>query len=157
MLYRTQHEIHLRNILNQIFTNSKLSSQLAFKGGTCLYIFYKLDRFSIDLDFNCLVDNLDKETLTKILDQYCLEESSFSNKRFTWFWLVSYLKGKMNIKIEVSKRDYPDTYELKDLLGVKIKCMTIDCMFAHKLCAITDRKRLVNRDLYDTLFMFKNI
>jgi hypothetical protein len=27
-------------------------------------------------------------------------------------------------------------------------------MFAHKLCAITDRKKLQNRDLYDAHFMF---
>jgi len=59
----------------------------------------------------------------------------------------------MKVKIEVSKRDYPDTYEIKDLLGIPVKVMTKDCMFAHKLCAITDRKRLQNRDLYDTYFM----
>ena len=28
-------------------------------------------------------------------------------------------------------------------------------MFAHKLCAITDRKKLQNRDLYDSWFMFE--
>ena len=27
-------------------------------------------------------------------------------------------------------------------------------MFAHKLCAITDRQKLQNRDLYDAHFMF---
>jgi len=62
----------------------------------------------------------------------------------------------MKIKVEVSKRDYPDTYETKDLLGIPIKVMTKDCMFAHKLCAITDRAKLQNRDLYDTYFMLKN-
>jgi hypothetical protein len=29
-------------------------------------------------------------------------------------------------------------------------------MFAHKLCAITERKVLQNRDLYDSWFMFSN-
>lgn len=155
MLNRKQHEIHLRSILNSIFDHKILSTQLAFKGGTCLYLFYGLDRFSTDLDLNCLSKELDVKLMDSILENYAVEETNFSDKRFTWFWLISYIKGHMNIKIEVSKRNYPDTYELKDLLGVKVKCMTKDCMFAHKLCAITDRKKLANRDLYDALFMFQ--
>ncbi|MBF0106892.1 MAG: hypothetical protein HQM16_16390 [Deltaproteobacteria bacterium] len=27
--------------------------------------------------------------------------------------------------------------------------MTLSCLFAHKLCAIADRKKMANRDLYD--------
>lgn len=154
MLNRSLHDTHLRKILNNIFENKTLASQLAFKGGTCLYLFYGLDRFSTDLDFNALTENLDVEEITKVIGDYGIEDSNFTDKRLTWFWLLNYAKKTMNIKLEVSKRDYPDTYEIKEMLGVRIKCMTQDCMFAHKLCAITDRSKLANRDLYDTLFMF---
>lgn len=30
-------------------------------------------------------------------------------------------------------------------------------MFAHKLCAVTDRRQMVNRDLYDTWWLLKQI
>jgi predicted nucleotidyltransferase component of viral defense system len=154
MLNRSLHETHLRKILNNIFENKTLASQLAFKGGTCLYLFYGLDRFSTDLDFNTLTENLDTDEITKVISDYGIEDSNFTDKRLTWFWLLAYAKRTMRIKLEVSKRDYPDTYEIKEMLGVRIKCMTQDCMFAHKLCAITDRSKLANRDLYDALFMF---
>jgi predicted nucleotidyltransferase component of viral defense system len=155
MLNKTNHEIHMRGILSALFSHHTLATQLAFKGGTCLYFFYGLDRFSTDLDFNALTDNLDIKAIDSEIQQYAVASMTHTNKRSTWFWLLSYQKNAMNIKLEISKRDYPDTYELKELLGVRICCMTRDCMFAHKLCAITDRKKLANRDLYDALFMFR--
>jgi predicted nucleotidyltransferase component of viral defense system len=126
MLNRSLHDTHLRKILNNLFENKTLTSQLAFKGGTCLYMFYGLDRFSTDLDFNALTENLDVEEITKVLGDYGIEDSNFTDKRLTWFWLLNYAKKTMNIKLEVSKRDYPDTYEIKEMLGVRIKCMTQD-------------------------------
>ena len=153
MLNRNLHETHLRRLLAGIFGDKVLNTQLAFKGGTCLFMFYELDRFSTDLDFNCLCDNIDTERLVKLFQDYQIQEQT--NKHNTWFWLLSYGKNTVKIKIEISKRSYPDNYELKDLLGLKIPIMTQDCMFAHKLCAITDRKIMQNRDLYDTLWMLK--
>jgi len=154
MLNQKTHETHLRRLLSAIYLNRDLQNTLGFKGGTCLYMFHNLDRFSTDLDFNCLVDDLDIEALNQIFKDYEIQD--YSNKYHTWFWLLSYQKTQMKIKVEVSKREYPDTYETKDLLGIPVKVMTKDCMFAHKLCAITDRAKLQNRDLYDTYFMLKN-
>ena len=153
MLNRNLHETHLRRLLSSIFDDKVLNTQLAFKGGTCLYMFYALDRFSTDLDFNCVGDSVDSERLTNLFSEYQIQEQT--NKHNTWFWLLSYGKDTVKIKIEISKRDFPDEYELRNLLGIKIPIMTRDCMFAHKLCAITDRKILQNRDLYDTLWMLK--
>lgn len=126
---------------------------MAFKGGTCLYIFYGLNRFSTDLDFNLRSEKLDHEEITKILKKY-LNIEDFSSKRNTWFWLGSYEKGLQKIKIEISKRDYPDKYINKNYFGILIPTMDPEFMLAHKLCAIMDRKKLQNRDLFDTWFMF---
>lgn len=153
MLTRNTHETHLRRLLSLIFTNRKLSNSLAFKGGTCLYMFYNLDRFSTDLDFNLVDDNFLPENMNEVLTDYIIQD--YFEKYNTWFWLLSYEKTQMKIKIEISKRNFPDNYEVKELLGIPLKVMTADCMFAHKLCAITDRKKLQNRDLYDTYFMLK--
>ena len=154
MLDRIQHEMIFKKVLRDIYQNNNLQAKIAFKGGTCLYMFHKLDRFSTDLDFNIIEDDFDPEEITKILKTYLKIEEY--NKRYTYFWLGSYEKGKQKIKLEMSKRDYPDSYVNVDFYGLTIPTLSKSCMFAHKLCAITDRKKVVNRDLYDSYFMFKN-
>ncbi len=154
MLDLKKHEQILKNILRDIYTNQYLQAALAFKGGSCLYMFYGLDRFSVDLDFNLRTENFNPDNVTKILKDYIRIDDQ-ENERFTWFWLGSYEAGKQRIKLEISKRDYPDKYINKDFYGITIPIMEPSCMFAHKLCAITDRKVLKNRDIYDAHFMFK--
>jgi len=46
------HRLFMIKILKDIYSNFELSSLLGFKGGTALYLFYELPRFSVDLDFN---------------------------------------------------------------------------------------------------------
>ena len=160
MLDRKKHEIILKNILREIYQHPVLQSQLAFKGGTCLYLFYGLPRFSTDLDFSLVsgVTGTDFEPamLTEILHKN-LSVKEFSDKRFTWFWLGSYEKGFQQIKVEISKREYPDKYDLQDFLGVSIRTLDLATMFAHKLCAVQDRREMVNRDLYDTMWLLKQL
>lgn len=153
MLDKTKHEQFLKNILRDMYTTTDLEGKLAFKGGTCLYLFYGLDRFSVDLDFNLLAEDFNDQLVTDILTKYLTIDDQF-NKYFTWFWLGSYEKGNPKIKVEINKRDYPDNYINKDFYGLTIPTMAPDSMFAHKLCAITDRKKLQNRDLFDAHFMF---
>ncbi len=154
MLNKERHEIILKQILKDIFKNDKLQGQLAFKGGTCLYIFYNLNRFSTDLDFNLTSKDFNFEELAKILEKYIKIEDFFS-KRNTWFWIGTYEKGLQKIKVEISKREFSDKYVNQNYFGVLIPTMQPEYMFAHKLCAITDRKKLQNRDLFDSWFMFE--
>lgn len=155
MLHVPKHEQILKNILRDIYTDPSLQSSLAFKGGTCLFMFYGLDRFSVDLDFNLRSDTFDDERLNQIIEKH-LRVVDRENKRNTWFWLGSYEKAFQKVKVEVSKRDYPDQYTTKDFYGLTVPIMEAATMFAHKLCAITDRKKLQNRDLYDAHFMFSH-
>jgi len=155
MLDRSPHEINLKRILRDLYADPVLAAQLVFKGGTCLYLFHELDRFSVDLDFSLRGEDLDEGRITAIVDNY-LQVKQSSNKYHTYFWLGSFEKGKQKIKIEVSKRDYPDTYEIKDFFGLSVCCLDQASLFAHKLCAVTDRAELYSRDLYDCWFMFKH-
>ncbi len=154
MLKIDKHEILLKQILKDIYKNKILRGQLAFKGGTCLYMFYGLERFSTDLDFNHLSNDLDEKELTSIISNY-LKIDEMHSKKNTWIWIGSYEKGLQKIKIEINKRKYPDKYINIDFLGISIPTMQPEYMFAHKLCAITDRKILQNRDLFDSWFMFQ--
>ncbi len=148
-----RHDLILKQILRDFFKHEYLQGQLALKGGTCLYLFYGLNRFSTDLDLNLRSDTLNYEDISEIVSKY-LSVDDFHSKRFTWFWLGSYEKGMQKIKIEISKRDFPDKYINQNFYGITVPIMAPEYMFAHKLCAITNRRRLANRDLYDAWFMF---
>jgi len=160
MLDQAKHEILLKNILRDIYQNPTLQAQLAFKGGTCLFLFYDLPRFSTDLDFSLLSGveeaDFDFDMLRQIFSKY-VTVREYTNKRFTWFWSGNYEKGLQNIKVEVSKRNFPDQYALKDFLGITVRTLGLATMFAHKLCAVTDRRQMANRDLYDTWWLLKQI
>lgn len=153
MLDLQKHDIMLKQILKDIFKDNILQKQVAFKGGTCLYLFYNLKRFSTDLDFNLVSRDFDPKNITKIVKKYISIED-FRSKYNTWFWIGSCEKGLQKVKVEISKRDYPDEYIVRDFLGISILTMKPEYMFAHKLCAIMERRRLQNRDLFDSWFMF---
>ncbi|MBU2543789.1 nucleotidyl transferase AbiEii/AbiGii toxin family protein [Patescibacteria group bacterium] len=161
MLDTQIHETVMKRILREIYQHQQLQSQLVFKGGTCLYFFYDLPRFSTDLDFSfhqqADVEQVPRVDLAKIVSQN-LEIKRDEDKRFTWLWIGSFDKGKQKVKVEVNKRRFSDTYTEHEFYGLTVRSLDLESMFAHKLCAVTDRKKLVNRDLYDTWWLLtKNV
>ncbi len=164
MLNEKQHRKIMFEILRDIY-KSDLGFYLGFKGGTMLYFFYNLNRFSVDLDFDLLLPINKKKTLTediilkkleKIIKPYGEIEDIY-NKNYTLFALVNYGAGERNLKIEISKRlTYENKYEFKNFYGTDVKCMTMEDAFSHKLLAATGRRAAVNRDFYDLYFFWKN-
>jgi hypothetical protein len=63
-------------------------------------------------------------------------------------------KELQKVKVEISKCDYLDRYINKGFYGLTVLIMDPSCMFAHKLRALTDRRKLQNRDFHDAHFMF---
>ena len=151
------HRLIMIKILKDIYSNFDLSSLLGFKGGTALYLFYDLPRFSVDLDFN-LLDISRKDfvyhSIKKIVNKYGNIKDDFI-KRNTIFFLLSYGTDKHNIKIEISLKDFPNEYELKQYLGVPILVMKKEYMAANKLVALTERIGMANRDIFDIYFFLK--
>lgn len=145
-------------ILKDIYTDTSLGPLLGFKGGTAAYLFYGLPRFSTDLDFDLL--NSEKEEFVfgeaeKVIRSYgTLKEKS--NKRNTLFYLLSYSAELQNIKVEISKRNFGSSYELKNYLGIPMLVMKKEDLFANKLAALLERKEIANRDLFDLWFFSKN-
>jgi predicted nucleotidyltransferase component of viral defense system len=117
-------------------------------------LFYGLDRFSTDLDFDIResVENFDPERVDKIAKQY-LEIKRRTDKQRTHFWHGVYNENSHGVKIEISKRDYPQRIVIKDYLGINLATMAPEKMFAHKLVAASERNK--NRDLYDIHFMLE--
>jgi len=153
----TTHKNILIKILKDIYTDSSLGPLLGFKGGTAAYLFYNLNRFSVDLDFDLLNENKEQEVfekVEKIAREYGTVKDKI-NKSHTLFILLSYSEEAQNIKIEINKRSFGSQYEVKNYLGISMLVMRSEDMFAHKLVAMTERGKIANRDIFDTHFFLK--
>lgn len=152
------HRLLMIKILKDIYSDFQLSSLLGFKGGTALYLFYDLPRFSVDLDFN-LLDLSKKDTVyrgvKKVLTKYGKLKDDFI-KRGTIFFLLSCGESDRNIKLEISLVEFPNEYEIKQYLGLPVLVMKKEYMIAHKLVALTERKGVANRDIFDIWFLLKS-
>ena len=155
MLDRVQHRTILFLLLQGI-VRSPWSSFLAFKGGTLLYFFHGLERFSVDLDFDVMqilkdVDGF-VDGMTRLFSQHS-EVVDYKDKKFTYFWLLRHQSHLTKVKIECNKRYCASTtYEWQSWYGQTVRCHDKASAFAHKLCALTTRKSEVSRDLFDIHF-----
>ena len=152
-----KHKNILIKILKDIFTDPTIGPLLGFKGGTATYLFYNLDRFSVDLDFDLLNETKEDyvfDRVKTILEGYGkLKEAK--KKRFNLFYLLSYNKkdiNAQNIKVEINRRDFGSKYDVKSYLGISMKVMVKEDMAAHKLCAMYERIGRTNRDIFDVNF-----
>src|SRR3972149_9639949 len=133
------HKTILFQILKDIYSDTTISPFLGFKGGTAALMFYKLDRFSVDLDFDLLDENKEDEVfekVVKIVSKYGILKESYK-KRFNLFCLLSYEDKAQNIKVEINRRQFGSKYEMKTYLGVSMWVMVPEDMFAHKLMAMS--------------------
>ena len=77
-------------------------------------------------------------------------------KRWTIFFLLSYGDDDHNIKIEISTRENNNKYEPKEYLGIAMLGAKKETLFANKLAALTGRKNIAMRDVYDVYYFAKN-
>lgn len=151
-----KHRYYMMQVLLAIFRHPQLSSLLAFKGGTSLMMFHNLTRFSTDLDFN-LLDASKMEYVYSELRNLLLKYGTIDDEAMKFYgpiFVLNYGKGERMLKVEVSKREYPNHYEIRSLLGTDIRVMTLSDMFAHKLCALGER--VTPRDIYDVWFFLQH-
>lgn len=152
------HKTILFQILKEIYSDTTIAPFLGFKGGTAALMYYGLDRFSVDLDFD-LLDNAKEdyvfEQIIEIAKNYGTLKDSYK-KRHNLFCLLSYEDKAHNIKIEINRQQFGSKYEIKSYLGVSMMVMVQEDMFAHKLMAMYERIGKTSRDIYDVWFFLKN-
>ena len=161
---KEKHKKIMLGILADISKDPELSVNLGFKGGTCCYFVYGLDRFSVDLDFD-LLDAEKKDLVIKkmyeLLKKYGTIKKGSNESRVK----LKYSDDSSALKIDISPRDelnHLNSYEITDIVsGVPLNILKQEDMFAHKLVAIKDRfenrsanKIIANRDIYDINFFF---
>lgn len=165
LLPRKQDAVHkgwLLRLLTAICEDSLLASGLGFKGGTCAAMMGLLDRFSVDLDFDLLVE---KEKMVdvrgafeKVFIDLGLEIKDQSEKVPQYFlkYPVKSSVERNTVKIDVSfpvseANDY-ENVRLPEIDRV-VKCQTLETLMANKLVTLIARYertgKLAGRDLYD--------
>lgn len=174
---------YLINLMLKIISINKISEELVFKGGTALYLFHGLDRFSEDLDFTYI----GKTPITEAVDSYLNpiikdfnlnyrirkskgniiirnekgEVSGVRSELFIEGPLFSKTGAGHKIKIDISARNdiiiKPKAEKLaskySDIGTILIYVMSIEEMLAEKFCALIERAKA--RDLYDAYFLLK--
>jgi predicted nucleotidyltransferase component of viral defense system len=145
-------------ILKDIYSDLELANYLGFKGGTALMLFYGLSRFSVDLDFNLLKPEMENDVYQKVRT-ILLKYGKIDDEAQQFFGpilVLDYGRGERKLKIDISNRQDDSHYEVKNFMGINMFVMTIADMFAHKLCALLNRKELTNRDIFDCWFLLEN-
>lgn len=153
----TKHKTIMVKILKDIYTDPTISASLGFKGGTAATLFYDLDRFSVDLDFDLLDTEKEEyvfKRVKKIIENYGKIKEA-EKKRFNFLYILAYDNKNINaqnIKVEINRRKFGSNYSIKSYLGISMQVMVKEDMAAHKLCAMYERIGKTNRDIFDVQF-----
>ncbi len=153
-----KHKNILIKILKDIYTDNAIGPILGFKGGTAAYLFYNLNRFSVDLDFDLLEPEKEDyvfERIEKIISAYGKIKTK-SKKYYTLFFELSYAAEDRNIKVEINRRNFGSRYEVVNYYGISMKVMLREDMFANKIMAMYERLEKTNRDIFDVWFFLRN-
>lgn len=159
------HKAWLYRLLSEILDNSNLSQNLYFKGGTCAAMLGRLDRFSVDLDFD-LKDISLKEILRRELHRIIkglgLEIKDESKNALQFFLRYEASQNARNtLKLDINDlAPKANEYAAERLAEVDRTafCQTVETMFANKLVASLERfentKSVAGRDIYDIHYFF---
>lgn len=159
------HKLQLYRLLIAILDSKILASRLYFKGGTCAAMLGWLDRFSVDLDFDCSSD-IDKSFvsrhLKKIFTRLNLTVKDQSQKVLQFTLIYPAQSGwRHTLKLgilpnTVKANEYQPLY-LPEIDRYAI-CQTQETMVANKLVAVLDRFEkygtIAGRDIYDIHYFF---
>ena len=133
------------------YLNAK-SDNFVLKGGTALFLCYRLDRFSVDID----LDGIGKGLVAPV-EGFCRENGyAYRVAKDTATverCMVDYGNAGKPLKIEASyrRREIPEE-ETETVNGIRVYC--IDPLCGMKINAYSGRDRI--RDLYDLTFIFNN-
>jgi len=149
-----------------------LADEIVFKGGTALFLFYGLDRFSEDLDFTQMKQydqNKLKTTISDVLNLIHITheiktEKSLKGKTLKVKAIGPLFKGPRSesfVKIEISERN--DVFlspEIKEIVPIydDLRPFTIPVMKKEEILAEKVRALMIRgkaRDLYDLAFLIK--
>ena len=156
------HRGWLFRLLTALCEQPFLSQRIGFKGGTCAAMRGFLNRFSVDLDFDLLIEvkelSLVKEHFEKVFHslELTIKDGSIKVPQYYLSYQTLRPSDRNTIKVDVSFPSLKENdYEMVMLPEIDrvVRCQTQDTMFANKLIALIERyenkNKVAGRDLYD--------
>jgi predicted nucleotidyltransferase component of viral defense system len=143
----------------QALAKSEAGSNIAFKGGTALKLFYNLPRYSEDIDY----DSLSKFSARKLMEiirtaiaRRRWEITDDAVKYHTVLFELRFAGPERNfrVKIEISTRDKELRTTIGSLRGVPVLTLEPSFLMTEKL--ITFAERQAGRDVFDAWFILNN-
>lgn len=181
-LLNAQHEVMQQIVLAGLYRGG-FFNKAAFYGGTCLRIFYGIQRFSEDMDFSLLIKETDfqlehyfeaihlefealgreviitkkeKKTQTNVESAFLKDDTSVYNLQFS-------TERSIKIKIEVDinpPAGFNSEYKLLLLpFSFMVRCYALPDLYAGKIHALLFRSwknRVKGRDWYDFEWYVRN-
>ena len=153
-LWRKKHKEVMEEVLDKLFVINNKTNKIVLKGGTALLLYYGLNRFSEDLDFNS--DIKYKKDIDRIISGLPYEITKTKDTDTTLRYMIHYgneyyTKGDKPLKLEISFRDGrygrdPRINRIDDHL-----VYTIDTLASMKISALMGRNKV--RDIFDVCFI----
>ncbi len=157
-----------------LYSISDFKRILAFKGGTALYKFYNLNRFSEDIDFDItgkkinipsMIENVIRATELLGMSKTLYKKEEYTNDINVRFGIKGPLydggkKSMSRVVLNISKREHPVFVERKLLISsypeipsFEINVISQEEISAEKIRCIMTRDK--PRDIYDLYFLLK--
>ena len=143
----------------QTLAKSKAGSQIVFKGGTALKLFYDLPRYSEDIGYDSL-PGVSPQKLMDIIKNLCKKRRwEITDDAVKFYTLLVELRFRgpersFHIKIEISTRENELKTAIMPLRGVPVLTLEPSFLMTEKLLTFLDRQ--AGRDIFDSWFILKS-
>ncbi|MDQ1335716.1 MAG: hypothetical protein QG552_2666 [Thermodesulfobacteriota bacterium] len=140
----------------QALAKSRAGSQIAFKGGTALKLFFDLPRYSEDIDYDTLPGG-SPEGLMGIIKRLCMAKHwEITDNALKYHTILLELRFRgpdrnFHVKIEISTRDKELKTTILPLRGVPIVTLEPSFLMTEKILTFLDRQ--AGRDIFDVWFI----
>jgi hypothetical protein len=143
----------------QALAKSRAGSQIAFKGGTALKLFYDLPRYSEDIDYDSLSGVSSQELMKSLKALFSKRRWEITDEAIKYFTLLLELRfagpeRNFRVKIEISLREKKLETTILSFRGVPILTLEPSFLMTEKLLTFVNRQ--AGRDVFDAWFIMKN-
>ena len=143
----------------QALAKSSAGSQIAFKGGTALKLFYDLPRYSEDIDYDFLPDTSALDLFDSIRNLFRKKRWEITDEAVKHYTLLLELRftgpeRNFHVKVEISTREKKLNTTVLSLRGVPVLILEPSFLMTEKLLTFIERQ--AGRDIFDAWFILKN-
>ena len=143
----------------QAIAKSRAGSQIAFKGGTALKLFFDLPRYSEDIGYDSLPGVSARELMKTIRDLFAKWRWEITDEAIKYFTILLELRfagpeRHFRVKIEISTREKELETTILSFRGVPILTLEPSFLMTEKLLTFVDRQ--AGRDIFDAWFILEH-